>query len=116
MRRFALVLVVLLAVACGLAAAQAPADKASEQERLATWRKQRVTELTADDGWLTLVGLHWLRDGVNRAGSAPDANLPLPSTAPASLGTFALVGGRVTFAASTGSTVTVDGKAFDKGD
>src|SRR5262245_36725665 len=107
--------VVLILIAAGAAFAQAP-NASSEQERIAAWRKSRVTELTADDGWLTLVGLHWLHDGVNRAGSAADANLPLPSSAPALLGTFTLIGGHVTFAASAGSTVTVEGKRFDQGE
>src|SRR6185295_15092245 len=99
----------------GAAFAQSPGAM-SEQDRIAAWRKSRFTELTADDGWLTLVGLHWLQDGVNRAGSAPDANLPLPPTAPAALGTFTLIGGHVTFAASTGVTVTVDGSPFTSGE
>ena len=29
------------------------------------WRAGRVERLTAEQGWLTVVGLHWLRDGVN---------------------------------------------------
>src|SRR6187549_1088802 len=103
-----LALPALVLITAGGALAQSPATN-SEQDRISAWRQARLTELTADDGWLTLVGLHWLHDGVNRAGSAPDANLPLPPTAPASLGTFTLIGGHVTFAASTGVTVTVDG-------
>src|SRR6478752_2202284 len=110
-----LVIPALVLIAAGGAFEQSPAAS-SEQERISAWQKSRFTELTADDGWLTLVGLHWLRDGVNRAGSAPDANLPLPPTAPAALGTFTLVGGRVTFTASEGLAVTADGKAFDKGE
>ena len=97
-----LVIPALVLIAAGGAFAQSPAAT-SEQDRIAAWRTSRVTELTADDGWLTLVGLHWLHDGVNRAGSAPDADLPLPPAAPASLGTFTLIGGHVTFAASTRS-------------
>jgi uncharacterized protein len=110
-----LVISALVLIAAGGAIPQLPAAT-SEQDRIAAWRKSRLTELTADDGWLTLVGLHWLHDGVNRAGSAPDANLQLPPTAPASLGTFTLVGGHVTFAASTEGTVTVDGKPFTIGE
>ena len=53
------------------------------------WRQVRVAELTAPDGWLTLVGLHFLREGENRIGSAPDSDVVLPS-GPALLGTATL--------------------------
>jgi len=33
------------------------------------WRTQRLERLTVDDGWLTVVGLHWPKDGANRFGS-----------------------------------------------
>lgn len=36
------------------------------------WRANRIDELTAEDGWLTLVGLYWLQPGINRFGSAPN--------------------------------------------
>ena len=110
-----LVISALVLIAAGGAFAQLPAAN-SEQDRIAAWRKSRLTELTADDGWLTLVGLHWLHDGENHAGSAAGTDLPLPPTAPPSLGTFTLVGGRVTFAASEGGAVTVDGKSFTSGE
>ena len=106
----------VLAAAVNLLALRSAADGTSEQDRIAAWRKARVAELTADDGWLTLVGLHWLHDGVNYAGSAAGTDLPLPRDAPAMLGTFTLVGGHVTFLASEGVTVTVDGKPFAAGD
>ena len=106
----------VLATAANLLALRSAADSTSEQERIAAWRKARVAELTADDGWLTLVGLHWLHDGVNYAGSAAGTDLPLPREAPAMVGTFTLVGGHVTFLASEGATVTVDGKPFASGD
>src|ERR1043166_8166761 len=35
-----------------------------EQEEKA-WRKHRHERLMSEDGWLTLVGLHWLNEGVN---------------------------------------------------
>ena len=110
-----LVLPALVLIAAGGALAQSPATN-SEQDRISVWRKARLTELTADDGWLTLVGLHWLHDGENHAGSAAGTDLPLPQDAPAMLGTFTLVGGRVTFLASEGAAVTVDGKSFTSGE
>jgi len=43
------------------------------------WRARRYAALRRDAGWLTLVGLDWLRPGVNRIGSAPDGEVVLPS-------------------------------------
>jgi uncharacterized protein len=49
-------------------AAVASPDYAAEN---AGWRRDRLARLTADDGWLTLTGLHWLEPGPNRIPSAP---------------------------------------------
>ena len=92
----------------GVAALRAP-EPQSEEGRVAAWRQARLAELTADDGWLTLVGLHWMHDGANRAGSAPGSDLLLSAGAPAELGTFTLHGDHVTFEAAPGVRVTVDG-------
>lgn len=42
----------------------------------------RDARLMADDGWLTLVGLHWLEDGPNIVGAADDAAVRLPAGPP----------------------------------
>ena len=42
------------------------------------WRRTRYDRLRQDEGWLTLAGLGWLKPGVNRLGSAPDADVVLP--------------------------------------
>src|SRR4051812_8530919 len=51
------------------------------------WHAQRIERLKADDGWLTLVGLHWLNEGDNVVGSGEDAPVQLPASAPKKLGT-----------------------------
>lgn len=66
------------------------------------WRAERYAALRREIGWLTLAGLHWLRPGVNTAGSAPDADVVLPS-GPREAGTFAV----------TDDGVTADG-AFER--
>ena len=59
--------VVALAIVLG---AQAPSYRA-EIERA---RAARLAELVADDGWLTVTGLLWLKPGRNVAGSAARAH------------------------------------------
>ena len=54
------------------------------------WRGEIETKLKADDGWLTVAGLFWLKEGANRFGSAPDNDLVLPAAAPAHAGVFTM--------------------------
>lgn len=75
-----------------------------------TWRAQREASLKADDGWLTLVGLFWLREGENRIGSDPINDFIVPEPAPASIGAFVYRHGQVTFRAAEGVNVTLNGR------
>ena len=68
------------------AAPAAAIDEAQWQSDLAAWRAHREHELAAPDGWLTLVGLEWLKPGVNSFGAAADSKLQLPAQAPAHMG------------------------------
>ena len=43
-----------------------------------TWRTRRLARLTAPDGWLSVIGLHWLEEGANAIGSATSARIRLP--------------------------------------
>lgn len=90
-------------------AEDAAADYARE---IAEWRERRLARLTAEDGWLTLVGLHWLKPGQNRFGSDPANDVVLPAgKAPSLAGSFFLDEGRVRVRALPGSGVTFEGAA-----
>jgi uncharacterized protein (DUF1684 family) len=80
-----------------------------------TWHAKRVAQLTADDGWLTLVGLHWLREGSQRFGSAPDSDLIFPAGFPAHAGTFTRKGSSVSLSLEPGVTFTLEDKPFSGG-
>lgn len=87
-----------------------PSAATFEQEH-AAWRAWRLSRLTADDGWTTLIGLHWLREGDNSLGSAEGARVPLPAEkAPASVGVLRLEAGKVTLLPEPGSGLTADGR------
>jgi hypothetical protein len=58
----------MIVLALGSGAAAADGDYRAEVDR---WRQKREAELKADDGWLTLAGLAWLRLGETRIGSDP---------------------------------------------
>jgi uncharacterized protein (DUF1684 family) len=47
------------------APAPKPFDPATHRAELEAWQKRRTERLTAEDGWTTLVGLHWLQEGKN---------------------------------------------------
>ncbi len=74
------------------------------------WRAKRDARLRSEDGWLTLVGLSWLKPGENRFGSAADNEIVLPAAAPARAGTLVVEGEQVTLRAEQGVGVLVDGQ------
>jgi uncharacterized protein (DUF1684 family) len=99
----------VLAAGIGLAQSGAGADSAYTQE-VQKWRQQRVERLNAPSGWLSLVGLDWLKDGRNTLGSAKDNDIVIP-TAPAHLGAIVLSGGKATITLADKSGATIDGAA-----
>lgn len=104
--------VALLLVAATVFAQTPPATEAPtfEQEH-AAWRAWRLSRLTADDGWVTLIGLHWLKEGDNLLGSAPEARLALPADrAPARVAVLRLAGGKITLLPEPGAVLTADGQ------
>ncbi len=81
----------ILAVAAPCAA-RAQDDAASWQHSLGAWRTLYERDLSAPDGWLTLVGLEWLKTGVNSFGSAADNTIHLSTQAPAYAGILTVSG------------------------
>jgi uncharacterized protein len=99
-----------------LASPAAPADAAAFAQANAAWHAQREKRLTAEEGWLTLVALLWLKEGDNVAGSAPGSGVVFPPKAPARMGTFTRKGTQVSFQPAPGVSATVNGgKPFPGG-
>jgi len=97
---------VLLAVVAVAAIAQDSYDKTIQK-----WRAEREAKLKADDGWLTVTGLFWLREGQNEFGSAPTNDIVLPpGSAPDKLGSFEWLNGKITLRVAEGATVTANSK------
>jgi len=53
------------------------AETAQWNKALLDWRAERAKDLADPHGWLTLVGLEWLKPGVNSVGSAADNQIKL---------------------------------------
>ena len=97
-------------LALALVAAQLPPE--AYQAEIQKWREDRETRLKSDTGWLTVVGLFWLKDGENRFGSDRKVcDVVLPPTAPPVVGDFVLQGGKIVVKVQSGATVTSAGAA-----
>ena len=57
-------------------------DQRSWQRGLLTWRAERATALQAPEGWLSLIGLGWLKEGDNSFGAAGDNRVQIAGKAP----------------------------------
>jgi uncharacterized protein (DUF1684 family) len=107
----------------GLAAASAPAAAAVPTDGawlddLARWRAQREQAIDAPGGWLTLVGMEWLKPGANTVGGAADNLIQLHAHAPDHLGALAVSDNSVAFEAPAGgfpADLEVDGKPAQAG-
>ena len=102
--------ILALATALTLTSVASALTPLSYEQTIEQWRATRVERLKQPQGWLSLVGLHWIEPGTHRVGRADDNDIVL-ATGPASLGTVRLADGKVFFAAHEDSAVRVDGAA-----
>src|SRR5256885_4769592 len=74
-------LTLLLALSMLVPQQRASADYRTQIEQ---YRAKRLAELRGPNGWLAAVGLFWVREGMNTAGSDPDKagrrSAPAPKT------------------------------------
>lgn len=78
------------------------------------WRIQRQEDLTAPDGWSSLIGLHWLTLKSHYVGSSARSGIRL-AMGPESLGMFTRDGNRVFFTPERGVPLTLDGEPLSAG-
>jgi uncharacterized protein (DUF1684 family) len=87
-----------------------PIEADYEQEVMA-YRQAREDRLRSPDGWLSLVGLFWLREGRNTLGSNPSNRVVLPvDKAPGVVGSLDVTGGHVSIKVEPGAAVTANGE------
>lgn len=90
-------------------ASKPAASAATYEQSIRAWQEHRNAGLRSPNGWLTLVGLFWLKSGENSIGSAQSNDLVLPKAAPEHLGSLRRSGNAVIFTPLDGA-VTIDGK------
>jgi uncharacterized protein (DUF1684 family) len=99
------VMAIALVTTCAGQSAPGPDYVASIEK----WRAEREAALKTDDGYLTVAGLFFLQEGVNRFGSDPKNDIVLPS-GPPEAGTFEHRGGVTTVTLAEGSKALINDK------
>jgi len=98
-------------LAAGPAAVTAKPTPEAYRKQIEAWRKERIDGLKQENGWLTLVGLYWLKPGENRFGSDPGNPVILPKgKAPAVAGVLIRKGDAVTLRVEPSVKLTADDK------
>jgi uncharacterized protein (DUF1684 family) len=90
-------------------------DTPTYPDAILAWRHKMEARLRADEGWLTLAGLHWIKEGPNRFGTDPGSDIVLPpASAPGWVGSFELLGTEVRLQVAPGILVKVDGHPVEQ--
>jgi uncharacterized protein len=84
------------------------------EEQIQTWQAKKYDDLVKENGWLALVGLHWLKEGRNLIGSNPLCEVQLPDSAPTFLGVIEKKGKAIRFQGAEGVPVEINGKPAAK--
>ena len=105
----ALFFVPLLATSC--ARPSPKIDAAAYAQEIEQYRTERLAELKSDSGYLSLIGLFWLKEGANKFGSDPANEIILPKgKANRVTGVFVLKNGVVRLEAPANSNITASDK------
>lgn len=90
-------------------------SKGDHESEIETWYQDRIKSLKADEGWLNLIGLHWLDSGKTTFGKDPESNFRLEVGGfPDSIGEFSLEEGIVFFTPQTNGIFIGDNEVKDK--
>ncbi len=83
------------------------------QNEIAKWRAAHQAGLLADDGWLTVAGLFWLKEGVNTVGAGSVFDVELTDNFKRrKFGEIAFSHGSATLNVETGVDAESDGKSI----
>jgi uncharacterized protein (DUF1684 family) len=109
-------LIVLLALGPAALAACAPGATPYDHAAVTAFRAERGAILLADDGWFTVSGLHFLREGENSVGSASDNDIVLDyPEVPARVGVVTMTGPAVSIMAADGATLLLNNRPASGG-
>jgi len=108
---FALSLLVAALLATSCAPPAGKLDPAAYAQEIEQYRIARLAELKSDSGYLSLIGLFWLKEGENKFGSDPANEIVLPKEKVSRFaGVFVLKNGVVKLEAPANSNITASDK------
>jgi len=85
-------------------------DESAYKKEIEKWQSDRVATLKKQDGWLSLIGLYWLKEGENKFGSGAANAIRLPrDRAPLVAGALWLENGQVRMTAHPAVQITASG-------
>jgi hypothetical protein len=94
-----------------------PAAVASHRAEVEAWQQKRDASLRADESWLTLAGLIWLKEGPNTVGSDPASDIVLPpGSGPARAMVLTFREGRTRLKAAPGVALTINNQPAQEAD
>ncbi|MDH3243341.1 MAG: DUF1684 domain-containing protein [Saprospiraceae bacterium] len=93
-------------------AQESATDASSYQEEVRHWHQDRLNRLKSPDGWLSLAGLFWIREGSSTFGSSDENNIIFPKDAPEQIGTFHRRGDSIWMEVQPGIDVHSEGKSI----
>lgn len=103
--------IAFLSTSCARTKPKPQIDANAYAKEIEQWHAERLAGLKSEDGWLTLVGLFWLKEGENRIGSDKSNDIILTKEQIGSQsGVFILKNGAVQFEAPPRSGFTVAGQ------
>jgi uncharacterized protein (DUF1684 family) len=86
-------------------------DTVAYRAEMEQWHQKRAEDLKAPDGWLNLIGLLWLKEGLNTFGSDRKNDIVFPTNKiPAQAGYFLLKQNAVSMNVAEGINITVKGR------
>jgi uncharacterized protein len=85
----------------------------SYRQTIIEWRKERDETIRKENGWLSLIGLYWLKIGKNQLGSDPKSEIQLPDRVPANVGYLEYNGQSVSLRTHPGQKIHVNDQLTD---
>jgi len=83
----------------------------SYRGKVEVWRAKHQAEIDKDFGWLTVVGLDWLKEGDDRVGADPSDQVPLPpGSAPRQVAVISFHAGQAVLHPIRGVELALNGK------